>query len=130
MIFHGSVVVRRGNKYWAGVIDDLSFTPCGGIKRLDDIKNLNLITLYDYAQVIGLDYTKKKLDDIRKQIGYSEIWIVDDESPSPNKNDDVPNITWKKWYFKFIHPMCQKCVKGCKQSSRVGVFCNMFEEKK
>jgi len=130
MIFHGSVVVRRGNKYWTGTIEDVTFTPTGDVKRLDDIKDLNLITLYDYAQFIGLDYTKKKLDDIRKQIGYSEIWIVDDESPSPNKSDDVPNVTWKKWYFKFIHPMCQKCVKGCKQSSRVGVFCNKFEEKK
>ena len=128
MIFHGNVVVRRGNRYWSGIIEDLVFTSEEGPKKLEDFEGIRLITLYDYAQFIGLDYSKKKLDDIRKQIGYSEIWIIDDESPVPNSNG-VSETAWKKWYFKFIHPMCQKCVKGCKQSSRVGVFCNKFKEK-
>ena len=129
MIFHGNVVVRRGKRYWTGTIEGVEFKPDGDSKALDEFEGINLISLCDYAQFIGLDYSKKKLDDIRKQIGYSEIWIIDDESPVPNSRG-VSEVVWKKWYFKFIHPMCQKCSKKCKQSSRVGVFCNKFEEKK
>jgi hypothetical protein len=132
MIFYGNVVVRKGNKYWIGTIDGVTFTPTEEIKNIDELKStgVKLITIYDYSTFIGMDYSKKKLDDIRKQIGYSEVWIIDDESPKPNSSNSVSDVIWKKWYFKFIHPMCQKCVKGCKQSSRVGVFCNQFEEKK
>lgn len=129
MIFHGNVVVRRGKRYWVGTIKGIDFTEERKLDGLSELGGVKLLSLYDYSQIIGLDYSKKKLDDIRRQIGYSEILVIDDECPEPTSGG-VSEAVWKKWYFKFIHIMCQKCVRGCKQSSRVSVFCNKFEEKK
>jgi hypothetical protein len=128
MEFYGDVVVRRGIKYWIGSIKDTTFTPVGDVRKAEDISGLKLITLYDYSRFIGLDYSKKKLDEIRHKIGYSEIWVIEEESPKATSSG-VSDTAWRKWYFKFIHPMCQKCTKECKQSFKVFLMCNKFEEK-
>ena len=131
MIFYGDVVVRRGSRYWVGSIENLEFTekkeiPGLGTEELNDVK---LIPLDKYASIIGMDITKKEILDIRKKIGYTEVWVIDEESPMPGSNNNITDAVWKKWFFKFIHPTCQKCAKECKQSSRVGLFCNKFVKK-
>lgn len=131
MIFYGDVVVRKGSKYWIGSIENLEFTPREEVDSVDAVtqQGCRLIPLNEYAGIIGMDITKKEIGEIRKKIGYTEVWVIDEESPLPNKSMDIPQNTWKKWFFKFIHPTCQKCAKDCKQSSRVGLFCNKFVKK-
>lgn len=131
MKFYGDVVVKKGTKHWVGKVKDLVFTPDREIEDIGEFlkQNIVLVDIHRYASIIGCDLNKKEIDDIRKKMGYSKVWVIDEESPLPNKGGDIPVNSWQKWYFKFIHPMCQKCAKECKQSSRVGLYCNSFVKK-
>lgn len=130
MEFYGNVIVRRGKKYWIGSIENMVFKPLRLIDNMDEFLSSapKLIDIYVYSKLIGLNSTKKEIVDICRKIGYTDIWIVDDESPKPNTNG-ISDIVWRKWYFKFINPICQKCTKECKQSSRADVFCTKFNAK-
>lgn len=132
MRFYGDVIARKGKKFWIGRIKRGVFYPNEELKSLDILDKLNLkyVTLAEYAKIVGQNLTLKELDVIRKKTGYTEIWVMDQPPPKVNKNMDVNNTTWDRWYFRFLHPLCQKCVFECKQSSRCDVICPKFKEKK
>ena len=127
MEFHGDVVVRRGKKYWTGSIVDMVFKPTKEIENIEEFlkSGPKLIDISIYSKLIGANHTKKEIVDIRRKLGYSDVWLIEEESPLPNTSG-VNEKAWKKWYFRFIHPMCQKCTKECKQSYRADVFCTKF----
>jgi hypothetical protein len=131
MRFYNDVIVRRGSKYWIGKVKRMIFEPTEELKSLEVLDKLGIryITLYDYTFLIGEDLTKKEIDEIRKKIGYTEVWVIDSEPPKPNKSKDISDTTWERWYFKFTNIICKKCKRTCKQSSRVYVEnCPLFEK--
>lgn len=131
MRFYGDVIARKGKKYWIGRVKRGKFYPNEDLNSLETLDKLGLkyVTLVEYARILGLTLTTKELNEVRKKTGYTEIWVMDQESPKPGKNRDVNNKTWERWYFRFIHPLCQSCNKECKQSSRVDVICPSYVKK-
>ena len=116
------VVVRRGKKFWSGSLsEDMVFTK---EEQIDGIKGLPLITFYDFIIIKGKTVTKKEVNDLRISIGYTEIWVYDDVLP-------VDIRKWNKVFWKYNNHKCNRCIKSCKQSSRVILAnCGDYEEKK
>lgn len=132
MRFYGDVIARKGKKYWIGKVKRGKFYPNEDLNSLDTLDKLGIkyVTLTKYAKIIGLSLTSKELDDIRKKTGYTEIWVIDREPPKANKSGEIADKQWERWYFRFLHPLCQTCVYECKQSSRVDLICPKYKEKK
>lgn len=132
MRFYGDVIARKGRKYWIGRIKRGKFHPTEELNSLDTLDKLGTkyVTLQEYSVIVGLTLTLKQLAEIRKKTGYTELWIIDQPPPKVTKTNDVSDAQWDRWYFRFLHPMCQNCEKECKQSSRVDLICPNFRQKK
>ena len=130
MRFYGDVIARKGKKFWIGRIKRGKFYPNEDLKSLEILDKLKIkyVTMQEYAKIVGLNLTIKEIDIIRKKTGYTEIWVMDQEPPKVNKHMNVSDKQWDRWYFRFIHPMCKKCKRDCKQSSRVDLICPAFDE--
>ena len=131
MRFYGDVIARKGKKYWVGRIKRGTFYPDREIESLKELDSSGkkYVTLKEYSVILGLNLINKKLDDIRKKTGYTELWVMDQPPPKTSKTNDIKDTTWNRWYFRFLHSLCQSCVKTCKQSSRVDVVCPSYEKK-
>lgn len=128
MRFYSNVIARKGKKYWIGKVKRMKFVPEEELNSLETLDKLGIryITLYEYAKIIGLGLTKTEVDDLRKKIGYTEIWVYDE---LPHKNRNINDAAWERWFWRFVNPLCKDCVRECKQSSRVSLYCPKFEKK-
>jgi len=131
MRFYGDVIARKGKKYWIGRIKRGVFFPKEELNALITLDKLGLkyVTLEEYAKIVGLYLTIKELEAIRKKTGYAEVWVMDQAPPKVSKSGIVTDTQWDRWYFRFLHPVCQKCILDCKQSSRVDIMCPNYKAK-
>jgi hypothetical protein len=132
MRFYGDVIARKGKKYWIGRVKRGKFHPAEELNSLTTLDKLGTkyVTMTEYAKIVGLNLTIKELEDVRRKTEMTEVWVIDREPPKVRKDGDVSDSQWDKWYFRFLHSLCQKCQLDCKQSSRVDVICPKFKEMK
>ncbi|MCK5015686.1 MAG: hypothetical protein KAS32_01325 [Candidatus Peribacteraceae bacterium] len=131
MRFYSEVIARKGRKYWIGRVKRGKFYPNEELDSLVTMDRLGIkyVTMHEYSKIIGLDLTVAQVNEIRKKTGYTEILVIDQPPPKTNKNNNILDKTWEKWYLRFIHVLCQKCDRNCKQSSRVDLICPSYKEK-
>ena len=56
--------------------------------------------------------------------------MLQKESSYEHLSDAVDSRDWEKWWWKRKHPLCLRCVKTCKQSSKVKIIqCPQYEAK-
>jgi hypothetical protein len=118
MRFYNKVIVRRGKRWQLGKIKRMKFVPEMDIDGPDSVKG-DYIPLAEYTFLIGHDYTKKEVTDIRKKIGYTEIRVLDKPCRINKATSGISEKSWDSFFWKFTNPLCGSCSMGCKQSSRI-----------
>ena len=123
-------LVRKRKKYFVGYIsEDWIFTEIEEIQELADVDYWSSYRpLKDFMITVGVNSTQKFVREVLKENGCQEMWIYD----APVQLSDSGTITqkaWKNYWWKSRHPMCLECIKECKQSSRVDLYCPQYEEK-
>ncbi len=129
--FTNKVIVRRGKKYWIGSVKRMKFIKEEDLISLDILDKLELryIPLEEYVKISGYDATKKIVNELRKKIGYTEIWVFDPLLVVNKTTKNIPEKKWLSYWYKNINVRCQKCVHECKQSSRVTLLsCPTYKE--
>ena len=119
-IMEKAIVIKRG-KAWLGYLNGTSFVTeleLGSERDLAKQSNIDwskdYVELHTFLKLTNPKQTKKQSEEIRKEIGYTKVFIFVED------NDD---------YWKYTNHKCNICKKTCKQSSKVEVVsCPQFEE--
>jgi len=122
-----AIAVMNGGHITSGSLyidKDISFESDNFmIKKFSDIDDFNSYKKFeDFKHLLGLSLNKKDTKKLLKNMGVKDLYFHD-YSP------DYPDVaTFNKHWFKYTNAKCKKCIKKCKQSSRVNVIkCDDFE---
>jgi len=122
-----SIVIMKGNKVFEGDFifhkTKPKFLPLKNVKKIEDIKNIDLyLNFDDKHKLFGLKLTKKEVKDYLSLMGIKKLLFIN-ELPSDNSNKET-----KKYWWKYINAICQKCELDCKQSSKVElIVCEKYK---
>ncbi len=104
-------------------------------KEIEEVLELDKVdywsqykSLKEFMTVVGVNPTQKFVREVLKENKCQEMWIYD----APVQLSDSGTITqkaWKDYWWKSRHPLCLECIRDCKQSSRVNLYCPQYEEK-
>ncbi len=114
------VVVKIKNKWFVATISDkFKLIRKKAISKLSDVKDDGVVTLNYYIKKMNID---KSPEDIINTLKCDSLYVFYVE-------DDKPNQSWDKYWWKDKNKICLSCKNKCKQSSRVEIInCNQYEE--
>jgi hypothetical protein len=112
-------------------IKDISFEE---LERISSMKELlenpnDFKSLIDFSKIIGYPLTTKETKNILKKLNMRSLYVYD-EPPILSDKGTLTKPQWEKYWFRYIHPKCLKCINKCKESSRVDIIkCPKYKEK-
>lgn len=105
-----AIVMKRG-KWYIGTLDNTDFYMDAAFDG--DLPD-GYVSLYDYLVLTNPKMTKKESEVIRKEIGYTKVFVY------VTNSDD---------FWGYTNQKCNTCKRACKQSHKVEVcYCPTYEE--